>query len=331
MITQENIQNKHVLLRADLDVVVKDGRMENDYRLRALLPTLNFCLQYAKKTVIIGHLGRPEGSDLSFSLAPVVETLKSLLNQSIQLLPSGISPGERCTGESPLVVMENIRFDSREEKLDRGFAQELAQGADLYVYESFANYRDSASLTLIPEVLPTFTGFRFDEEVATLQKLLNDPLHPTLLLASGAKPDKLEMIHQIGTKFDRVLLGGVFAPAKDRTPDGLDLSEETTSLFVQAVSEAKTIVVNGPLGKYEDGAHNRATKAVFEAILTSGAFSIVGGGDTLSAITSLGLSYASFGFVSTGGGAMLEFLVTGTHPLLEVLKRHSSSGAPQNP
>jgi len=320
MLTKELIQNKRVLLRADLDVPVKDGRVENDYRLQALLPTIKFCLEHAQKTIIIGHLGRPNGFEASLSLAPVAETLKSLLNQPISFLPSGISPGEGWTGEPPLAMMENLRFDPREEKLDRGFAKELAQGADIYIYESFANYRNSTSLTLIPEVLPTFTGFRFDEEVATLKKVLNNPLHPTLLLASGAKTDKLEIVKQIEAKFDQVLLGGLLSKPEERTPDGLDLNPEATSLFTKAIFEAKTIVLNGPVGKYEDGLHSLATKAVLQAIIDSKSFSVVGGGDTLAAIPFLGFSYASFSYISTGGGAMLEFLAQGTHPLLETLK-----------
>lgn len=320
MLTKELIQNKNVLLRADLDVPLKEGRVENDFRLKALLPTISFCLQHAKKTIIIGHLGRPEGEDVSLSLAPVVDTLKSLLNQPIQLIHSGFSPGERWGGESPLAVMENIRFDSREEKIDRGYANLLAEGADIYIYESFANYRKSTSLSLIPEVLPTFTGFRFDLEVEALQKVLTNPLHPTLLLASGAKLDKLEIIKQIEPKFDQILLGGLLGKPEERTPDSLDLSEETTSLFIKAINEAKTIVINGPVGMYEDGVHHKATEAIFEAAIASGAYLVVGGGDTLAAIPSLGLSYTSFSFVSTGGGAMLEFLATGTHPILEALK-----------
>jgi 3-phosphoglycerate kinase len=320
MITKELIQNKKVLLRADLDVSLKDGRVEDDYRLRALLPTIGFCLEHAQKTVIIGHLGRPEGVDPAFSLASVADKLKSLLNQDISLIPSGNSPGESWKGESPLVLMENLRFDPREEKVDRGFALELAQDADIYVYEAFATYRPCTSLSQIPEVLPTYTGFRFDEEVATLQNLLKTPLHPTLLLASGAKPDKLEIINKIGSRFDKVLLGGIFAKPEERTPDGLDLSQETTSLFLEEVSKAKTVVLNGPLGKYEDGIHGLATKAVLQAVLDSKAYSVLGGGDTLSAISALGFPVTSFSFVSTGGGAMLEFLAAGTHPLLETLK-----------
>ena len=321
MLTKELLQNKNVLLRADLDVPLKEGRVENDYRLQALLPTIKFCLEYAKKTIIIGHLGRPEGEDSSLSLAPVVETLKSLLNQPIQFIPSGFSPGERWGGESPLAVMENIRFDTREENKDRGYAEELSKGADIYIYESFANYRKSTSLSLIPEVLPTFTGFRFDLEVEALEKVLNNPLHPTLLLASGAKLDKLEIINKIEAHFDKVLLGGLLGKPEERASDGLDLNENTTSLFIKAINEAKTIVINGPVGMYEDGVHSKATKAIFEAITASGAYTAVGGGDTLAAIPSLGFSYASFSFVSTGGGAMLEYLATGTHPMLEALKK----------
>lgn len=320
MLTKELLQNKNILLRADLDVPIKGGRVENDFRLQALLPTIKYCLQYAKKTIIIGHLGRPEGEDPSLSLNPVRDSLKRLLNQDILLLPSGISPGERWTGESPLALMENLRFDSREEKIDRGFAQELSQGADIYVYEAFATYRDSTSLSLIPEILPTLTGFRFDEEVTTLKNVLDNPLHPTLLLASGAKLDKLKIIRQIEPKFDKVLLGGLFAKPEERTSDGLDINETTTSLFVSEIAKAKTVVLNGPLGKYEDGLHSQATKTILQAILASGAFSVLGGGDTLAAIPSLGFSYTPFNFVSTGGGAMLEFLASGTHPLLEVLK-----------
>lgn len=320
MLTKELIQNKNVLLRADLDVTLKDGRVENDFRLQALLPTLKFCLEHAKKTKIIGHLGRPEGETPSLSLAPVRDSLKRLLNQDILLLPSGFSPGEGWTGELPLVMMENLRFDSREEKIDRGYAEDLAQGADIYIYESFANYHESTSLSLIPEVLPTVTGFRFDLEIETLKKVLTNSLHPTLLLASGAKLDKLEIINQIANKFDKTLLGGLFAKAEDRTSDGLDLNESTIALFLREINQAKTIILNGPLGMYEDSTHDKATKAVFQAIIDSNAFSVVGGGDTLSAISALGFSYEDFNFVSTGGGAMLEFLATGTHPVLEVLK-----------
>ena len=320
MLTPQTIQNKNILLRLDLDIGLKNGLVENDFRLRAALPTIQFCLQHARKTIIIGHLGRPKGIDPSHSLEPIRKCLNSLLNQDIPLIPSGNSLGESWTGESPLALVENLRFDSREEKLDRGFALDLSQGADIYVYEAFATYHDSTSLTLIPEILPTVTGFRFDEEVSTLKKVLTNPLRPSLLLASGAKLDKLEIINQIAPKFDQVLLGGLLGQPTDRTPDGLDLNEETTNKIINAINQAKTIVFNGPLGFCEDGLHTKATLASLQAIVASDAFSVIGGGDTLVALTSLGFSNEAFGFVSTGGGAMLEYLSKGTHPLLETLK-----------
>lgn len=319
MLTATEIKGKDILLRADLDVPLRDGRVENNFRLQALLPTLKLCLENARHTCIIGHLGRPEGADPELSLAPVLEELKRLLNQSIYFITSGFSPGECWTGESSLALMENLRFDSREEKIDMGFAELLSTGADLYVYEAFASYNPSTSLQIIPEILPTRTGLQFDREIATLGQALFHPVHPTLLLASGAKLDKLELLKSIMPKFDRALLGGKFASPNHLTPDGLDLNEEATALFLLAIADAKMVVLNGPLGYFEDGIHAKATKEVFQALKSSSAVTILGGGDTVAAIPALGFDYSDFSFVSTGGGAMLDFLALGTHPLLKIL------------
>ena len=317
----EEIRGKRVLLRCDLDLPIKNGRVENNFRLKSLLPTLKLCLENARQTCLIGHLGRPEGINPEMSLAPVQKELKGLINQDIKLIPSGFSPGEWWTGESPLIILENLRFDTREESIDRGFARELAKGADIYIYEAFASYNPATSLNLLPEELPTHTGIQFDREIEMLSRLLSNPEHPTLLIASGAKLDKLEVIHKIATKFDKLLLGGKFATSGQLTSDGFDLNSEATSLFLTVISQAKTIVMNGPLGRFEDGIHDIATKAVLQALKESSAHTVLGGGDTLSAIPHLGFSYADYGFVSTGGGAMLEFLATGTHPLLNIIKQ----------
>jgi len=321
MLTQESIKDKKVILRADLDVPISDGRVEEPcFRLESLLPTLSLCLQHAHRTLLIGHLGRPTGLDPALSLVPVQKWLESRLNQEITLIPSGFSPGEWWTGESPLSLLENLRFNPGEDNLDRGFAAQLATGADIYIYEAFAAYRPGASLRILPELLPTLTGLRFDEEVATLTKVFQNPEHPTLLIASGAKTDKLEIVHKITPLFDKVLLGGKLAEPQYLTVDGLDLNEGAISYFISEIAKAKTIVLNGPLGVYEDETHSKGTKDILQALKDSPALTILGGGDTLTAIPSLGFSYTDFGFVSTGGGAMLEFLATGTHPLLEVLK-----------
>lgn len=321
-----SLSNQNVVVRADLDVPVKDGRIENDYRLQTLLPTINICMRNFRHTLLIGHMGRPEGPDPKLSLKPIQEWLKSKLDQEIPMYVSGYSPGEWWKGESPLSLLDNLRFDPREESNDRGFAQELVTGADLYVYDAFATYRPCTSMQIIPELLKTVIGEQFEKEVTTLSRVLKNPARPALLLASGAKPDKLESLKRIAPHFDQVLYGGKFAEPGSSTPDGLDLNDQAISRFVQAIAEAQTVVLNGPLGVYEDGIHSKATKAVFDALKASKATTILGGGDTLAAIPALGFSYSDFSFVSTGGGAMLEFLATGTHPLLDILAKIKEPG-----
>lgn len=320
MFKQSDIEGKKVLLRADLDLPVKDGVVENNYRLECLLPTLEMCLKYAQKTCIIGHMGRPSSAeDKEFTLIPILNELKRLVNRDIKFIDSGFSPGDWWKGESPLVLIDNLRFDNREEQQSPEFAAELASGADVYVYEAFATYRPCTSLSQIPKVLPTFTGFRFDKEVSILNSLLKNPEHPTLLIGSGAKKDKLEILTKISPLFDNFFLGGVFAEPNHLTPDGLDLNYDGIQRVFSLISSAKTIVLNGPLGKYEDGVNSKATKAVLKALTDPQKRTILGGGDTLAAIPHLGYKYTQYGFVSTGGGALLEYLLTGSHPLLAIL------------
>jgi phosphoglycerate kinase len=321
MFKQSDIEGKRVLLRADLDIPTKDGVVENTYRLECLLPTLHMCLKYAKKTCIVGHMGRPSSkTDKEFTLIPVLNELKRLINGEIQFISSGFTPGDWWKGESPLVLLDNLRFDNREEQQSSEFAAELASGADVYVYEAFATYRPCTSLSQIPKVLPTFTGFRFDKEVSILNSILKSPEHPTLLIGSGAKKDKLELLTKISPLFDSFFLGGVFAEPNHITQDGLDLNDVGIKRVLSLIASAKTIVLNGPLGKYEDDEiHAKATRAVFEALADPQKHTILGGGDTIAAIPRLGFEYTQYGFVSTGGGALLEYLLTGTHPLLAIL------------
>jgi 3-phosphoglycerate kinase len=310
MLKPDQIRGKNVLLRADL---------EDSYRLQALLSTLSLCLQHAKHTIIIGHKGRPEGVDPKLSLKTTLAELKRLINSDISFIPSGFSLGEYWIGENSVSLLENLRFDKREQEESLEFARELSAGADIYIYDAFATYRPCTSLSQIPKLLPTIPGTRFQEEVDGLTKALINPVHPTLLIASGAKMDKLEIINSLAPKFDQVLLGGKFVGSESRTPDGLDLNENTIRNFEEAIKNAGTIVFNGPVGKYEDQNAQKGTKKILEALKNSSAFTIIGGGDTLAAIPHLGYSYTQYGFVSTGGGAMLFFLKEGTHPLLKML------------
>jgi phosphoglycerate kinase len=323
MIEANVIQGKHLLLRADLDVPLSQGGIMNSYRLDRLLPTLKLCLSHAQSILIIGHLGRPVGEDDSLSLKPVKDWLEKSLNQSIYFISSGYSPGEWNRVEFPLALMENLRFSEKENKSDPEFAQIISAGSDIYVYDAFAAFHPSTSLHKIPEVLSTLTGLQFDLEVSSLSRAITKAEKPSLLLLSGAKNDKLNYLPLLQARFNQVILGGKLAPQSDLTVSGLDLNQVATNRILTAIKAAKTIVLNGPLGKFEDPNSATATKTVFHALKNSPAYTLLGGGDTLSAISTLGFNYSDFSFVSTGGGAMLEFMATNTHPLLEVLKNKS--------
>lgn len=320
MITIDQIKDKRVLIRADLDVDVENGLVEDNFRLKKLLPTLNFCLQHADKVHLIGHRGRPKnGPSEEFSLIPVQKELERLINRPISFIPSGFSPEEWWKGEDQLSMSDNLRFDKREDSIDVDFARELVTGADVYVYEAFATYRPCTSLSLVPTLIPTYTGFHFDSEIQTLSGLLSNPLRPTLLVGSGSKPEKLALLKSIAPKFDNVFFGGVFAEKQDLTSDGLDINEAGWDKLKTLIDLSSTIVINGPLGKFEDGINAKSTSLLFGLLANSSKLVILGGGDTISAMNQLGFSDTQYGFVSTGGGGMLEFLSTGTHPLLTVL------------
>lgn len=324
MFTKDQIKGKKVLIRADLDVSVENGVVLDIFRLEKLLPSLSLCLSHASQVCIIGHRGRPKGGeDKTLSLKPISEEIKRLINQEIKFVDSGYSPGEWWEGGQKLSLLENLRFDNREENLNLDFARELSTGADVYIYEAFATYRPCTSLILVPEVIPqTLTGLNFDMEISSLSDVYSPISKPTLLIGSGAKADKKVILDQLSYKFDYSFFGGVFADKKHLTSDGLDLNGLALNELDTLIDKAETIVVNGPLGKFEDGLHYHATAHLLEKLSQSSSTKkiILGGGDTINAIKELGFNYTQYGFVSTGGGGMLEYLLTLTHPILTVLK-----------
>jgi len=340
MLTPHLVKGKNVLLRADLDVPVSEGRVESDYRLQALLPTLKLCLENAQNTLIIGHLGRPTGLDPAFGLKPVREWLENALHRSIFFIDSGFSPGNRAGRQFPIAMFDNLRFNPGELANDREFAKQLSAGSDIYIYEAFAAYNEAASLRIIPEIIPTYPGFRFEKEVEELGSILKNRLSPSLLVISGVKEDKVKYVDNLVDKFDEILVGGKLAgliqphpkiTSASLTSDGLDIDPTSITLFSKKIKNAKNVVISGPLGRFEDGQHAAGTKAILEAAKRSPvrrslgeggpARVVIGGGATLAAIPALGFSYTDFDFVSTGGGAMLEFLATGTHPLFPLPRR----------
>jgi phosphoglycerate kinase len=323
-----DVGRRRVLVRADLNVPLEDGRVADDTRIRASVPTLRLLLDRgAAEVAVCSHLGRPKGPDPAFAIAPVAARLRELL------------PDER------IVVLENTRFDPRETKNDPSFARELADGRDLYVNDAFGSaHRAHASTEAVAHVLPAYAGLLLLRELAELGKLLGDVERPFVLVSGGLKvEDKIPVLEHLGGRADSVLVGGkmaeelreenplafpvalptdVVAAASfdadaearvtpyDALPDGwlgLDIGPETRRAFGERIAAARTIFWNGPMGVFEWPRFAEGTKAVAEAVAAADAYSVVGGADSVRALTELGLE-DRVSWVSTGGGASLELL-----------------------
>jgi phosphoglycerate kinase len=323
-----DVAGKRVLVRSDLNVPLEAGHIADDTRIRASLPTLQLLLEReAGEVTVCSHLGRPKGEDPAFSIRPVAERLRELL------------PDAR------LRVLENTRFNPGETKNDPAFAQELADGNDLFVQDAFGSaHRAHASTVGVAQLLPAYAGLLLERELTELGKLLGEVERPFVLISGGAKvEDKLGVLENLGGKADAVLVGGKMAEqirtenplpfdvvlpvdvvaasefaadaeAKvvpyDALPDGwlgLDIGPETRELFSQQISPARTIFWNGPMGVFEWPRFAAGTKAVAEAVASSDGYSVVGGADSARALSELGLA-DRVSWLSTGGGAALELL-----------------------
>lgn len=301
-----------VLLRLSLNVPINErGEIANDFRLIKSLPTLQTLINKGAKVTVISHIG----SDGSQSLAPVEKWLRA-----------------NCEGD--FTMRENLRLDPREEANDPEFARELARDQDIFVNEDFpASHREHASIVSIPKFLPSYIGLEFTQEIENLTKFL-EPEKPCVVILGGAKLEtKMPMINAFLPKADKIFLGSYFVNESELVPndpkvilpidgvnkDGhiMDVGKHALDNMLEAVSSARSIIWNGPLGKFEAG-YDATTLELAKAIANSGARSVVGGGDSISAIQSLNL-LEKFTFVSTGGGAMLDFLAHGTLPGIDAI------------
>lgn len=315
------IKDKDVLLRLDLDVPIENGKVVDDSRLQAGMDTLDLCLQHANSVTIMGHVGRPEGKEVAdLSVKPIVEWFEHEFAH-IEL------------PEGKLHVLENLRFEPGEDAADLAFAKELASFGNFFVNDAFASHHPSASTTVLPTLLPHAAGLRFAQEVERLTQVREHPEKPLIAIIGGAKiEDKLGVLNTFAKIADAVLVGGKLPQEiKEKnmqfpqnvlvakmTEEGTDLSSEAIDSFSQMIMRAKQVVWAGPMGYFEAG-FQAGNKGLAEAIIKSKADSIVGGGDTTTALNQLKL-LDKFSFVSTGGGAMLKLLADGTLPTIEVLK-----------
>ena len=345
-ITSFDVSEAQVILRADLDVSISEN--EADLRLQSLIPIINYLSENKAKTVIIGHRGRPKkGPDEALSLKPVADILRKICGKKIDFLgeifgekvfkaSQNITPGD-------FLMLENLRFDPREEKNDPEFAKTLLSLGKIYVNEAFGtSHRKHTSLFALPQVLKkqgrlVFFGPRFIEEVKNLEKVLDNPKRPLIFVISGVKKDKLGYIGELKEKADRILVGGRLPEyigndgisvrtikegqkivVANLIQDKEDITVNSIEVFEGEIEKAGTVVLSGPLGKYEDEGHSQGTRRIFEAVSKNkNAFRVAGGGDTVGALSKFGLE--GLNWVSDGGGAMLEFLAKGTLPAIEAI------------
>ena len=307
---------------------LEDGNVADDTRIRAALPTLEHLLERGAAQVrVCSHLGRPEGEDPGLRMAPVAAQLSSLL------------------GDERIVVLENTRFDPGETRNDQAFARELAEGCDLYVNDAFGSaHRAHSSTEAVARLLPAYAGLLLEQELELLGRLLAHVERPYIAVVGGLKvEDKLGVLENLAEYVDTMLIGGKMAEqlreenpleapvrlpvdvvaaaafaedAESRTvrwnevPDGwlgLDIGPETAELFAQKIRSAKTVFWNGPMGVFEWERFAAGTRTVAQAVAECEGFTVVGGGDSVRALTELGLE-DRVSWVSTGGGASLELL-----------------------
>lgn len=328
-----DLAGKIVLLRTDLDVpLVKKAVIADETRIEESLPTINHLLSKNAKVIILAHLGRPGGEVVpELSLRPVADRLGKMLGKEVKLVES-IEEAKEWIGEG-VILLENLRFWPGEEANEPQFARKLSSLGDFYVNDAFAcSHREHASIVGLPKLLPHAAGLDLLKEVETLSSVRKSPKRPIVVILGGVKKSKLNSVNGLLSWVDRVLIGGKLAdyPEVDKLKDsrralavltksGEDITIESAEKFAQEIREAGTIIWSGPLGKVEEPRFERGTKIFAEAMAESKAFRIVGGGDTEAVLTRFGL-VDKIDYVSSGGGAMLEFLAKGTLPGLEALK-----------
>lgn len=379
--TDLDLAGKRVLIRADLNVPVKDGKITSDARIKASLPTIKSALEQGAKVMVTSHFGRPtEGEyNAEFSLQPVVDYLNNLLDVPVRLAKDYLDGVEVAPNE--LVVLENVRFNKGEKKDADDLAQKYAALCDVFVMDAFGTaHRAQASTHGVAKFAPVAcAGPLLSNELDALGKALKNPQRPMVAIVGGSKVStKLTVLDSLSKIADQLVVGGgisnTFIAAqgnniglslyeKDLIPEAqrlmascnipvatdvrvgkefsetatatvkpatevqddeeiLDLGDESAQQLAEIIRNAKTILWNGPVGVFEFPNFRKGTEIVARAIAESEAFSIAGGGDTLAAIDMFGIA-DQISYISTGGGAFLEFVEGKVLPAVEILEQRA--------
>jgi phosphoglycerate kinase len=380
------LAGKRVLIRQDLNVPVKDGKVTSDARIKASLPTIKAALEAGARVMVMSHLGRPtEGQfEAQYSLQPVVDYLGKALDYPVRLASDYLNGVEVAEGE--LVVLENVRFNPGEKKDDESLSKQYAALCDIYVMDAFGTaHRAQASTHGVGKFAPqACAGPLLAAELEALGKALENPARPLLAIVGGSKVStKLTVLEALSEKVDQLIVGGGIANtfiaatgnpvgkslyeaelipeakrllAKARANGGdipvpedvvvgqefsesavathkkvsdvsesdmiFDIGPQTAEKLAEQIKKAGTIVWNGPVGVFEFDQFGGGTKALAHAIADSDAFSIAGGGDTLAAVDKYGIA-DKISYISTGGGAFLEFLEGKALPAVTMLEQRA--------
>ncbi|MBI3984916.1 MAG: phosphoglycerate kinase [Candidatus Levybacteria bacterium] len=334
------VKGKTVLLRADLDVPFKNGKVEDETRLNAWFETLDYLVRSGAKVIIAGHLGRPNGQEEELSLKPIVNIIAKRINS--KPIQTTLNDFKAWKLAENVFILENLRFFSQEEENNEEFSKKLVGLADIYVNDAFASsHRAHASIVGVTKFIPSFAGLHLLKEVEVLSKILENPKRPLCVIIGGAKIEtKLPLVSKMHNFADFVLVGGEIAEntkvllrvqheklsgkrsmllVADLTEGGKDITQKSAENFLQVAQHADTIIWNGPMGLIEEKEFEKATAILAEGLVSLKAYKIVGGGDTIAFLKRHNL-IEKFDFASTGGGAMLEFLAGIKLPGLLVLE-----------
>lgn len=333
---KETLKNKVCLLRLDFNTA-------GNWRLLASLPTLKFLSANCRAVVILSHKGRPNGFDKTLTLRPMTRQISKLLKKTVSFVPHfRLKETKKRIQSSPrgsIFFLENLRFTKEEERNSSILAKRLASLGDFYVNDAFAvSHRANASISAISRFLPGFAGFELESEIKNLSRAIKKPRKPLVVILGGLKiEDKLRVVKNLHRAASAFLIGGALNTALINKLAGVeklvlsedfkyekgairDIGSKSIKRFQKEIKKANTIIWNGPVGNINKSKFTAGTKAIAQAVTTNlKSFKIAGGGETVTYLKKLKLD-KKFDFVSTGGGAMLDFLAGKKLPGLEALK-----------